>query len=481
MIFNWTVVSLEIASGVMALALLVLGMVFPALRTRNIFGGLSIAGLLMMLAGSFLLPQTQTQTFINSFYTQDAFSIFFKQLFIGTALLVSLLSLSYLKPATTNRGDFFALIFFALTGMMMMASAVEFVTLYVGLELMTLTFVLLTAYKKEDLKSGEAGLKYCLLSAVSSGVFLYGISLVYGLTGHLDFTSIAQSPGHMSSPLLIWAIVMVLAGAGFKISLVPFHMWSPDIYEGAPAPVSAFLAAGSKAAGFVVLIRMLFQVFGASPDLFMPIIATLAVLTLVIGNLIAVAQTHLKRLIAYSSIAHAGYIILGVIAYSATGVGTLLYYLLLYLFATTACFSVVVVLARQTGNDRIADLSGLWKRSPFTSSVLLISLLSLAGIPPTAGFMGKFYLFTEVARQGYLWLAVFAIMISLVAIYYYLLVIRTALSGSGADQAETSPLQIPLPLATVMVLSSAMTLIMGIFPGYFIHHALNIAQKFMGG
>ena len=482
MMFNWSVVSLEMVSVGMALTLLVLGMVFPALRTKNVLGGLSIAGLLVMLAGSFLLSHADAKSFVNGFYVLDSFSLFFKQIFMGSALFVVLLSLSYLKPGTTNRGDFFAFIFFALTGMMMMASSVEFATLYVGLELMTLTFVLLTAYKKEDLKSGEAGLKYCLLSAVSSGVFLYGISLVYGLTGHLDFLSITQVLAHMSSPLLIWAIVMVLAGVGFKIALVPFHMWSPDIYEGAPAPISAFLAVGSKAAGFVVVIRVLFQIFGAFNTLFMPLVVTLAVLTLLIGNLIAVAQTHLKRLMAYSSIAHAGYMILGMIAYSTLGLGALLYYLFLYLFATIAAFAVVVVLVRQTGNDQIADLSGLWKRSPFTSSVLLISLLSLAGIPPTAGFMGKFYLFTEVARQGYLWLAVIAVGMSLVAIYYYLLVIRTALSGSSTDQAETSsPIQIPLSLALVMVLSSAMTLVMGIFPNFFISYTLNIAQKFLGG
>lgn len=486
MIYNWSAVTLEVAALGMGLLLLVLGLVFSSLRTSPVLGYLSIAGLFALLVGSVCLPHSGTETFLNGFYIQDSLALFFKQLFIVAALLVNAMALYYMKPFTTNRGDFFALTFFALAGMMIMASAGEFITLYIGLELMTLTFVLLTAYKKHDLKSGEAGLKYILLSAVSSGILLYGISLLYGLTGTTDFASMITAFHQSgSSPLLVWGIVMVLSGLAFKISLVPFHMWTPDIYEGAPTPITAFLAVGSKAAGFVALIRIFFHVFANFSPIFMPLLVALTVLTLIIGNLVAIAQTHIKRLLAYSSIAHAGYILLGVIAYSQMGLTAVLFYLLLYLFANIGAFAAVTALVMQTGHDRICDWSGLWKRSPFVSSVLLISLLSLAGIPPTAGFIGKFYLFAEVIRQGHTGLAVLALGMSLVAIYYYLMVIRTFLSGSttsgsNTDTFKEKPAPIPLSLKLVMLVSAGMTLAIGVFPSFFTDYVMRIAQGFLG-
>ncbi len=477
MILSWPTIILEISSLGIGLLLLILGLVFTSLKSKATLGYFSIIALLLMLVGSFYLPSGATQTFINNFYVQDSLALFFKQLFIVSALLVNTMALRYMKPHTNNRGDFFALTFFALTGMMMMASAAEFITLYIGLELMTFTFVLLTAYKKHDLKSGEAGLKYILLSAVSSGVLLYGFSLLYGLTGALDFSSLVALFAPTSSPLLVWAIVMVLAGLGFKIALVPFHMWTPDVYEGAPTPITAFLAVGSKAAGFVAFIRVFFQVFAVYSPIFMPLLIALTVLTLLIGNLIALAQTHLKRLLAYSSIAHAGYILLGVIAYSKLGLSAILFYLLLYMFANIGAFAAVAALVINTGQDKISDLAGLWKSSPFTSVVLLVSLLSLAGIPPTAGFIGKFYLFTELVSRGYLWLAFVAVGMSLVAIYYYLVVIRTFLSGSVAEKTSMT---IPFSLKLVMLVSVVMTIGIGVFPGPFTDYLLKVAQAFLG-
>jgi NADH-quinone oxidoreductase subunit N len=270
---------------------------------------------------------------------------------------------------------------------------------------------------------------------------------------------------------------MVLAGLGFKIALVPFHMWTPDVYEGAPTPITAFLAVGSKAAGFVAFIRVFFHVFSTFQPIFMPLLILLTVLTLLIGNLIAIAQTQLKRFFAYSSIAHAGYILLGVIAYSKLGLSAILFYLLLYLFANIGAFAGVTAMVMNTGHDRISDLSGLWKRSPFVSIIFLISLLSLAGIPPTAGFIGKFYLFTEAIHQGYVWLAAFSLGMSLVAIYYYLMVIRTVLSGNSP---EKKPLAVPFSLRLVMIFSAGMTILIGVWPGPFTDMALRIAQSFLG-
>ena len=473
---NWSVISLELSAIGLGLILLISGLTFFRKKDKAFFGYVSIIGLLAMLAASFYLPRSASQTFLNGFYVQDSMALYFKRLFIVVAIFVNGMALNYMKNFTKNRTDFFALIFFALAGMMVMASSAEFITLYVGMELMTLTNVLLTAYKKHDVRSGEAGLKYILLNAVSSGIFLYGLSLLYGLVGTLDFaTMITVFKTQASSPLLIMAIVMVLAGFSFKISLVPFQMWAPDIYEGAPTPIAAFLAVGSKAAGFVAIIRVFFLVFASYATIFIPLLVVLAILTLLIGNLIAMAQTHLKRLLAYSSIAHAGYLILGVIAYTKLGLGAILFYLLIYLFANISAFTVATILVMQTGDDRIEDLSGLWKRSPLMSSVLIISLLSLAGIPPTAGFIGKFYLILEVIHQGYLWLAILAIAMNVVAIYYYLMVIRTCVSGL----TEAKPrLVIPKVLTMIMIVSTAMTLLIGIFPSFFTNYFLRIAQGF---
>ena len=480
MIFDWSVISLELFTTILGLGVVLLGLLFPGLRNKATLGYLTIAGLIIILLGSTLIKTTVPTYFINEYFVQDSLSLLFKQIFLIVSILVSLIAIPYFKSEKNNRSDFFGLAIFALVGMMIMASAKEFITLYLGLEFMTLTFVILTAYLKQNLKSGEAGLKYIILSAVSTGIFLYGLSFVYALTGSLEYGQIVGVLSQQGySPMLMLALTMVLVGFSFKITLVPFHMWAPDIYEGAPTPITAFLAVGSKAAGFIALIRVLFEVFAANMPVFMPIVILLTMLTMIIGNLIALAQTQMKRLLAYSSIAHVGYIILGIIAYTQLGISAILFYLVLYMFSNIGAFAAIIAISAQTGSDKIADLAGLWRNSPFSASILLICLLSLAGIPPTAGFIGKFFLFTEAIKQGYLFLVFLALIMSLVSIYYYIMVIRTLLSGSSPVLAANKKIEIPFILKFVMIFSAGMTLLMGILPGPFVDYFLKIAASYI--
>jgi len=381
------------------------------------------------------------------------------------------MSITYVKRLSDSRSEFFALSIFALLGMMIMASSNDFITLYIGLELMTISFIILTAFDKLSLKSTEAGIKYILLSAMSSAVLLYGMSLMYGISGSLTYAGIFDylKTGY-SQPIILLAGIMLIAGLAFKISAVPFHMWSPDIYEGAPTPITAFLAVGSKSAAFAVLIRLFIQVLPSVFSRFSGLIIALSVLSMIIGNIIAIAQTNIKRMLAFSSISHAGYLLLGIVAYTKAGIGAMLYYLLLYVFANTGAFASVIAFSNVTGKEDINDLVGMWKRSPFLAATLMLSLLSMAGIPPAAGFIGKFYLFSEIIKQGYLWLAFLAMGMSVVSIYYYIVVIRVLLMGEPTDASldvslDASPIKIPASLKTVMIVSIIMTLIMGIYPG----------------
>lgn len=459
---NWNTISIEILTGSLALLLLLVGFLLPAGKKAftGYLSALALAGLGIYTVLKF--PQN-LETFFNGFYQTDALAWFFKLLFIAAALLITLLSIRYTARFEDEGHEYYSLLVFTLLGMMVMVSANDLITLYLGLELMTLTFVILTAFDRKKVQSGEAGLKYILLSALSSAVLLYGLSILYGFAGSVLYKDIfGFLTVSKQEPILIMAGLMLIAGFAFKISAVPFHMWSPDVYEGAPTPITAFLSVGSKAAAFAVIIRVFFEIIPQNYSIFIILIISLSVLSMVIGNIIALPQKNIKRLLAYSSIAHAGYILLGLIPASANGLSAVLYYILLYLFANLGAFAVVITYTNITGNDDIDSFTGLWQRSPFLTSVLIISLLSLAGIPPAAGFIGKFYLFAEIIRKGYLWLALLAIGMSVVSIYYYIVVIRVAILGKAED---TSRIKIPLPLMIVLVITAFMTLFMGLYPG----------------
>ncbi len=473
---NYNAVFIDLLTVCLAVALVIIGLVLPQER-RKATGFIAIPSLVVILIISFFLQGNEGITFFNGLYVSDALSTYLKQIFLVGAILVSILSLTEVERFKDNKGEFFALIVFALSGMMILASSNDFITLYIGLELMTIAMIIMTSYQKQNIKSSEAGIKYLLLSAISSGVLLYGISLLYGLSGSLNFAEIVKHFETSEINLgLVVAVIMILAGFGFKISAVPFHMWSPDVYEGAPTAVTAFLAVGSKAAGFAMILRVFFQALPTAFQPFIILVVVLACMTMILGNLVAIPQKNIKRMLAYSSISHAGYILLGLVAFTKMGVGSILFYLLLYIFANIGAFAAVMAVSGQSDSNDISDFAGMWKRSPFITGVLLLSLLSLAGIPPAAGFIGKFFLFRSIIQEGYIWLAFLAIAMSVVSIYYYINVIRVMLIGEAASDTAV---RVPVHLKLVMILSAAMTLFMGIYPGPMLEWANNVASQFI--
>lgn len=458
---NLSLISIEIATAILAMAVLVIGLLVPKEQKYGL-GYLVTIGLAGILALSFGYYGVNTKLF-SGMYIVDDFSVFFKQIFLIAAVLVSMSATLYVKKIGSNYGEFFVMMVFATLGMMLLSSAGDFITLYLALETMTITFYILTGYNKTESKSVEAGVKYLLLGAMSSGVLLYGLSLVYGMTGTTviaDVASKIQGIGSMP-PALVVGIVFLIAGFGFKISAVPFQMWSPDVYEGAPTPVTAFLAVGSKAAAFAALIRVFLGAFGEFQTEWKLLFAALAALTIIIGNLVAIPQTNIKRMLAYSSIAQAGYIMTGVVAASTAGVKGVAFYGMLYVFATVGAFTVVMNFSANTGSDEIKDYAGLAQRSPLLAAVLTVCLLSMAGIPPLAGFAGKFYLFSSIVNEGYLWLVIIGLLMSMASVYYYLSVVKVMYM---ADPADDAPIVVPAGAKATLLLTMIITVFLGVYP-----------------
>src|SRR6266850_668991 len=399
-----------------------------------LFSGLSLWKLRGRVAGGGTLAGFHDSVVV------DGFLIFFAALFLASTALVILLSVKYLEIEREQEGEYYALLLFACVGMMLMASGVDLIVMFLGLETMALSFYVLTGFLRREKRSNEAALKYVLLGAFSSGILAYGFSLLYGLSAfsqsHMrPSTNIGQIGAALydrlrlsvgsGSPdwLAILAFVTILAGLFFKIGAVPFHQWAPDVYEGAPTPISAYVSVASKTASFALLLRLIF-VFGSTHVAWMYLIAGVAVASLTWGNLAALTQTNVKRLLAYSSISHVGYILLGLVAGNRTALTGIAYYLLSYVFMTAGAFAVIIVL-RQKGiiGEELDDLNGLYQRSPAAAVLLLIFMLSLAGIPPTAGFMGKYFIFLSLIESKHPVLAVFAVLYIVPALYYYFRVV----------------------------------------------------------
>jgi NADH-quinone oxidoreductase subunit N len=353
----------------------------------------------------------------------DGYALFFN-IVIGYATgLVLLLSMDYMRREGVESGEFYILVLLSALGMMLMASAGDLIIIFLGLETMSISLYVLAGFFRTRLEAGEASMKYFLIGAFASGFFLYGIALIFGATGttNLDRIANAVAAGAGRDPMLVIGLGLLLVGFGFKISSVPFHMWAPDVYEGAPTSVTAFIATGSKAAAFAALLRVLLTAVRGAPIDWPMLLWVVAVLTMTVGNVVALAQLNLKRMLAYSSIAHVGYMLVGVVAGGALGNGSVLFYLLVYTFTTAGAFGAILVLER-AGQEavRLEDFGGLATRHPLVAVALSIFLLSLIGIPPTAGFVGKFYLFGAAVKSGYVWLAVIGVVNSAAAAYYYL-------------------------------------------------------------
>jgi NADH-quinone oxidoreductase subunit N len=448
----------EIALATLATALLFLGLIVPK-ESRHGLSWVCIIGLLGVL-GFTLSGWNNQGTLYEGLFIVDQFAIFFKVTFIIAAFLVALGSQRYIDRIG-DQSEYYSMLAFATLGMMVMASAGDFITLYLGLELMTIAFIILVCFKRTDARSMEAGIKYILLAGMSSAVLLYGLSLVYGVSGSVVIMEVSQAVAQNPSPALILGLIMLVAGLGFKISAVPFHMWAPDIYEGAPTPITAFLAAGSKAASFAVLLRVFVAALPGVWEYWTTLMAILAAVTIIVGNLVALPQTNIKRLLAYSSIAQAGYILVGLVTASEAGIKGVLFYAFLYVFATVGAFTVASYFYTVTGSDEIKDYAGLSQRSPFMAAVLVICMLSMAGIPPLAGFVGKFYLFATVVND-YLWLAFIGLVMSMVSVYYYL---KVALVMYRDEPADETPIKLSSPVAVTLLIAMTATLLIGIYPG----------------
>jgi NADH-quinone oxidoreductase subunit N len=460
----WLELSLLILSG-LAFSL---GM-GPASKARQSAAAtITSVGLLLIMVISF----TQVAPLGSAFggtYVVGPVELIFKQLFLLSGFLVVLLS--WPKPAqnalipTDRLTEYLGLLLLSLTGMCFLVSARELILLYVGLELVTIPLLLLVAFNHHDLRSAEAGLKYVLFAALSSGLLLYGLSLIYGLTGTTLLAGIAARL--QVSTLTMLALVLVMAGVGFKVAAVPFHLWTPDTYEGAPMPVAAFLSVASKAAGFVLFFKLISQALAPLASASVWLIALLATLTMTFGNLVALHQTNMKRFLAYSSIAQAGYLLLGLVNTGALGKASVVYYLLVYIVSNLAAFGVISLIASATGKEDMSDYVALSETNPMLALVMMLALFSLAGIPPLAGFLGKFYLFAATAERGLYWLIVVAAVNATLSLYYYLLVIKSMyLVKPTASQIPIGRIPIHWSDRTLLGLTSAGMVIIGIAPQF---------------
>jgi NADH-quinone oxidoreductase subunit N len=409
--------------------------------------------------------------------TLDGTSIFFNWIFLIAALIVILISYKYLEVEDEHHGEYYALILFAQCGMYFLATATELVTILVGLELMAVSFYIMVGFLRKDRRSNEAAMKYLLLGAFSTGFLAYGFSLLYGLAGSTQFDAItaAVKARDPFDPILFLAIATTTVGLMFKIAAVPFHMWAPDAYEGAPTPITAYLSVASKAASFALLLRLFTGPLASARPAWEPILVVIAILTLTVGNLAAISQSNIKRLLAYSAISHAGYILLGLIAGTAIGIQGVAIYIAVYTFMTLGAFLVVVALRRKNliGED-IADFAGLMQKSPGYAVMMLIFLLSLAGIPPTAGFIGKYYIFLALIQTGKYGLAVFATLYSAVAVYYYFRIVRSMFL---ADAVDSGRLTESVGVRVSLAFTGLATLAIGIYPQPLIEYAQRTLLK----
>ncbi|MBI4534921.1 MAG: NADH-quinone oxidoreductase subunit N [Ignavibacteriae bacterium] len=466
----------ELALTATFLAAILADLIFK--RTAIVVSTVVMAG--FVVTGVMVLAQVNMhESIFGNMIAVDSFAYFFKLVIIISAILIVVFSLGSSELNTPRRrlGEYYSLLSALTLGMMLMAGASNLLMMYLSVELSSIASYILSGYTKDAPDSSEASLKYVIYGALSSGLMLYGISIVYGLTGSLDIYAINQTlaKGEINSIALLIAGVLTMAGFGYKISAVPFHFWTPDVYEGAPITITAFLSVASKAGAFAMMIRFFKVTFIDSSVVSLPagvwatfqgfqwyhLIAVLSVLTMTLGNLVAIWQNNLKRLLAYSSIAHAGYMLMGVVVLSNEGLAAILVYFVVYLFMNLGAFYIVMLVANKTGSEDIEDYKGLGSRAPFIALALSVFLISLTGLPPTAGFIGKLYLFAALLNHGWVWLAVVGALNSVISLYYYVRIFRNMYLRSGEPQGE--PISFGwVSSATVLVLLIP-TILLGLY------------------
>lgn len=489
---NLDLLTPEFALAGLAFLVFVLDLFLPEGRKR-LLAFVSMAGLIALIVVSLVMLWDEDELLYDGLLAVDSFALFFKVFFIGMGIAIILTSMDFVENRLKHQGEFYGLLLFAILGMNVMAQSRELLTAYIALELLSFSLYVLVAYAKDSAKSNESALKYIIVGAVSSAILLYGVSMVYSTLGVTKFDEIAEGLARASevSPALWVGVGLILVGLMFKVSAVPFHMWAPDVYEGAPYPVTTYLAIGSKAAAFALILRLVAEGFVPATERWeqwQVVFAVLAALTMLVGNLLALAQKNLKRLMAYSSIGHVGFILAGVTAMTGSSdlaSNGVMFYLVGYSITSLVVFAALISFFNMTGKEMITDLGGLADHQPFLAACLGMGLFSLAGLPIFAGFTMKFYLFTAVATEGYLWLAALAIFSSLIGLYYYLNVMRQiyiepAIKGDdGGDLLEQHPAltrRPSLPLIVVLGSGSAAMIWLGVYPKHLIE-AIETASR----
>ena len=469
----------EISLVALGMVVIILDMV---IGRKGVLAAVSVAGLVVPLAFSISLwgglngePDGQMVGIFNTLVV-DKFSLFFKFLVMGIVGLVVMSSGEYISRIRNFQGEYYALMLFSASGMMLLAATTDLISIYIALELTALPLAALAAFLR-DSRSTEAGVKFLLLSAMSSAVLLYGMALTYGFTGTTQLSGIFERLGAsfdatvpFGSYALFLGVTMIVAGFGFKIAAVPFQMWVPDVYEGAPTPITAYLSVASKAAGFAVILRVFYLAFGAISLDWATLFAVLSAASMTIGNLVAIAQSNIKRMLAYSTVAHAGFLMVGVAAIAARvpagettiGPSGVLFYLVAYAVTNLAAFFAIIAISSRTGSDMISSFAGMGRQAPFLAMILAFSMISLLGIPPTAGFMGKLYMFSAAIKSDLAWLAMVGVVNSAVSAYYYLRVIRVMYM---LDPEKDDKIPVAYAPRVALYITGLGILALGLFPG----------------
>ncbi|MBA7662946.1 NAD(P)H-quinone oxidoreductase subunit 2 [subsurface metagenome] len=460
------------------------------IQRKGLLVAVSLVGLMVSAGFTVAMWGGSSQAIFNNMLAVDNFALFFKLLFLGIAALVILASVDYVSKFARFQGEYYALVLLSALGMMLMAATTELISIYIALELTSISLYILVGFLK-DPKSSEASLKYLLLGAIASAVLLYGMALVFGFTGKTQLGEIAQviqaiSPQTiLDSPALILGIVLLVAGFGFKIAAIPFHMWVPDVYEGAPTPITAYLSVASKAAGFAIILRVFYSAFGLPNWLSLDwglIFAVLAAIGMTLGNVVAIPQTNIKRMLGYSSIAQAGYLMVGLAtvglspAADILGRSGVLFFLASYALTNLGAFIAIIAISNKLNSDLIEDYSGMGKRAPLVALGLTLCLISLIGLPPAAGFMAKFYIFSGAIQHGLLWLVIIAVINSVISAYYYLRVVKVMWLGEPVSE-EKVPSSAALRVA--LAVSCLGVLLLGIIPGFVMKLAELAANMFV--
>ena len=443
-------------------------------ENRNLFFTISAAALIAAI-GAALYAQTIPGTAFNNMIVVDGFATFFRVLVLVVGILTLLASSNYLRAEHANSAEYYALVLFSIVGQCILAGANELIMVFIGIEISSIASYILAGYLRDDKRNNESALKYFLLGSFATAFLLYGIAWIYGVTGTTNLVDIRAKllgPDVAGSMVLVgMAAALMFVGFAFKVSAAPFQIWAPDVYQGAPAPVSAFMSAGPKAAAFAVFIRVYVVAFGPIANRWEPFVWGSAICTMIIGNFAALTQTNIKRMLAYSSIAHAGYVLVAITAHSDTGTAAVMFYLAAYAFMNVGAFAVVTYFARQGEKFvNVEDLAGLGTRQPLIAAMMTIFLLSLIGVPLTGGFFGKFYIFKAALDSNLVWLTVIGLLNSAVAAYYYLRVIVVMYFQEPGEASDTS-VAATMGIRIAIVASAVATVVLGIFPSWLLDFA----------